>query len=131
MRYRFSHCTPSPDNYVVPAFVQSVRKKVKRNILDEKGHVIGSEIVQLPVVSPIPHEEFENVGLSCDLFTPEVQEESGVDLRSKPPIAVPFFGMTLDQRSSVVDQLENFDYDSLLEKKQASKSDVQSIKFNE
>lgn len=131
MRYRFNHVKPSPDNCVVPAFVQSVRKKAKRNILDEKGNVIGTEIVQLPVVSPIPHEEFENVGLSCDLFTPENQKAAGVDLRTLPPISTPFFGMTLDQRSEAVEQLENFDYDSLLEKKQASESGVQPINFNE
>lgn len=117
MRRNFFNCTPSVEDVAVPSsFVRSVRKTVKRSTTDGKGAVIGEELVSIPVIEVIPHEEFENVGLSADLFTVENQLEAGIDLFKAKPITTPLFGMTLDNRSEAMEKLESFDFDSLLEK---------------
>lgn len=116
MRYYVPHFIPDPQDYTVPTFHVAKRKKASYEIKDVKGKVVSKRESSV-IVSEVPaHSEFENLGLSCDLFTVENQSKAGVDLFAKAPIKTPFFTLGLDGRSEATEQLENFDFDSLTEK---------------
>lgn len=117
MRYgcSFRNVQPHPEDVFVPSFVSSQRKDVIRAVYDENGKKVGTEKVSVPIVVAIDHSEFENLGLNCDLFAVENQDS---DLFSKKPITTPFFGMTIDERGNAESYLDNFDFDSLVEKPQ-------------
>lgn len=116
MRYYAPHFVPDPQDYTVPTFHVAKRKKTTCEIKDAKGKVVSKRDSSVLVAEVPSHSEFENLGLSCDLFTVENQQAAGVDLFGKAPIKTPFFTLGLDGRSEATEQLENFDFDSLTEK---------------
>lgn len=94
-------------------FYRAAQKQVKRKIYDDDGNVVREDFLSVPFQEEIPVEELEHRGVSCDMFTIENMQAAGVELS---PITKPLFGITIDQRSLITEQVENFDYDSLTEK---------------
>lgn len=115
LKNKLNNCTPNPADVVVPRFVRSITKEHKQKIFDGKGNVVSERLVKVPSVEEISNEEFENVGLTCDMFDFDTQKAAGRDPFQATPITTPLFGMSLDARSVAIEQLDNFNYDELTE----------------
>ena len=97
-------CVPIPD--VIPQFKMSLVQDEEHAVLGHDGKTVTTEIVTVSRTVPIPHEEFENKGVTCDLFGVEVSQKAGVQLHE---FTSQFYGVPLDSR----EQLENIVNDSL------------------
>lgn len=115
LKTKVNHCNPNPADVVVPRFVRSVTKEHKQKIFDRKGNVVLERLVKVPSVEEISNEEFENVGITCDMFDFDTLKAAGRDPFQGTPITTPLFGMSLDARSVAMEQLDNFNYDELTE----------------
>lgn len=116
MNVKFRHETPQTSDCIVHQFVSSKVEEIKEDVYNSKGSVVKQITVKRPVKCVIPPSEFENRDLDCALFSVENLKQSGVDLFKQQPITRPLFENDLDARASAVEQLDNFDYDSLNEK---------------
>lgn len=103
-------CACSPVLEASPEFKQSVLVPEERVIYDSKGKVVSREIVDVSRVQPIPHKEFENEGITSDMFGVEVQQRAGVQLHE---FSSDFYGVSLDFRefyeNAVESQLSAFE----------------------
>lgn len=115
MNLNFNAAKPRPDDNVVAYFSTSQIVEQKENICDDDGKIISTRIVRKSFTKVVPFSEFENRDLDCDLFSVENMKAAGVDLFKQQPLTAKLFGATLDQRSDVADQLDNFDYSQLTE----------------
>ena len=116
MNLNFNAAKPRPEDNIVSSFVSSDVVEEKENICDENGKIIRSRIVKKSVTKVIPLSAFENKDLPCSLFSVENMKAAGVDLFKQQPTTTKLFGMTLDERSDVSEQLDKFDFDSITEK---------------
>lgn len=89
-------CVPVPEK--IPEFKKSVVVDEVRAVLDKDGKTVTTETVQVSRCVPIPHEDFENKGVTCDLFGVEVSQKAGVQLHE---FTSQFYGVPLESRESL------------------------------
>lgn len=114
------HVEPDPNDMPKRAFRSSSLKDVVRTISDGKGNVVSESSVRVPIREEIPHSVFANDGITCEMFSVENMQRAGVALA---PVERSFYGMSLDRRSQVVEELNEADFDQALE------PDVESSKI--
>lgn len=97
-------------------FYRSERKKAIRSICDENGKKLNEETIEVIVKTPISASELEHEGMTCEMFSIENLQRSGVDPTKEKPITRPLFRGSLDDISFVTEQLNNTEYINNLEK---------------
>lgn len=115
MIYNFRHAIPCEDDNIVHQFETSSLVEMKEPVYNEKGKKVSERLVKKVQVNVIPASEFENSDIDCDLFSVENLQKAGIDLFKQAPTPVKIFGVDLDTRSQVADQLDDFDYSQLTE----------------
>lgn len=119
---KFKAITPCVEDNIVPRFQQSTLEDVIQEVKDAKGNIISTRKVKTPIVKEIPDEDFENRGITVDMFSVEALSSVGKNLFMQKPITTPFIKPTLEERSEASDYIEGFDYEQLSE----GNSNVQS-----
>ena len=102
---------PAPEFERTP-FQRSRLKKVVQSIVDADGKKISERVTSVAVMEKIPDDEFFNKHVTADMFSIENMQKSGVELR---PVLSPFFVASMDEKASLVQQVESFDLDSLVD----------------
>lgn len=115
---RLSNCKNFvPDSADNIHFVDSVvvRESVPRTAITGDGKKVTLKGVQDVLVDkPIPVEELEHRGVSCEMFTIENLERAGIEMKQ---ITTPLFTPQLDSLDSFADSIEkNVDVSDLTEK---------------
>ena len=114
-------CVPVPDQ--PRSFMMSVLEDEERAILRPDGKSVIKEVVSVSRRKPIPHEVFENRGITCDLFGVEVSQKAGVQLHE---FTSQFYGVSLESREAL-ENLVNLGLDSI--ESQLNQSNNSSINF--
>lgn len=115
MYEKFHNSSPNPADNIVPTFKTSTPSVEKQNVYDAKGKIVSTKRVRRSVCVPLPADELENKGYSCDLFTVENLKQAGQDPYKMTPTTQKLFGGDLDSVGQVRDSLDNFDYSQLTE----------------
>lgn len=112
---KFNSLVPDVSDNIVPQFKVTKQSVEKQDVYDAKGKVVSTKRVRKMIAKPIPADELENKGFSCDLFTVENLKEAGHDPYKMKPTSQKMFGGDIDSVGSAAAALDNFDYDSLTE----------------
>lgn len=110
---KFNSLKPNVSDNIVPTFKVSQQSIEKQDVFDSKGKVVATKKVRKMISSPIPNDELENKGYSCDLFTVENLKNAGQDPYKMQPITQKMFGGDIDSVGTVTTALDEFNYDSL------------------
>lgn len=115
MLEKFHNATPNERDNIVPLFKVSRPSIEKQNVYDSKGKVVSSKRVRRSVSVPLPADELENRGYSCDLFLVDNLKQAGQDPYKMQPTNQKLFGGDIDSVGQVRESLDTFDFNQLTE----------------
>ena len=81
LRSKINPVVPVPENHLKREFVVVEEHVENVPLYDKSGKVVSEQKVRVPIRVPIPKENWEHKGESCDLYSIENLIESGTDLR--------------------------------------------------
>lgn len=105
--------TPIQDGTIFEPFCDSHIEDVKEPVYNSKGVIVAYNKKKKVIKEPISVEVLENRGIDCDMFTIDNLNKAGV---SPQQLSMPQITSSLEERSYVQDQLENFDPSILTDK---------------
>lgn len=103
---------PNPIDSPRPKFYLSERAEINEKVYNEKGKIVAERPRKVRILKEIPSSEFENKGITEDMFYIENLQKAGINpqLMSGPMIRA-----TLEQKSVIQDYLEGADYDQIFQ----------------
>lgn len=119
LRKKINPCKPCKKNSPVPRFCVSEQVKEELPIYDTKGKKVSTYIRKRFRIKQIPLSEFENEGVTADMFSIENLQRAGIEPKL---VTSPLIHATLEQRSVVQDFIEDTDFEELIEPSKSSKT---------
>lgn len=114
LRTKIKACKPCKKYSPVPRFCISERVTEELPIYNEKGKKVSTYIRKRFQIKQIPLSEFENEGVTADMFSIENLQRAGIEPKL---VTTPLLKSTLDERSLVQDFIEGTDFETLIESK--------------
>lgn len=114
LRTKINPCKPCKKHSPVPRFCISEQVTEELPVYNEKGKKVSTFIRKRFQTKQIPLSEFENEGVTADMFSIENLQRAGIEPKL---VTTPLIKSTLEQRSIVQDYIEGTDFETLLEPK--------------